>query len=98
RSISPQVAKTTNTIVAFNMPPEDARHLQRLQSAFTDLEVEISNAPEFSGVAVSDGRPVLFRSAPVKDDYMTNCVNGSLVSMISSSVTNIAGEPEINQI
>jgi hypothetical protein len=78
RSIAPQVVKTIDTVVAFNMPPDDARHLQRLKPTFADLELEISNAPEFHGVAVSDSRPILFRSGPVDDSYMRRTSAGEL--------------------
>jgi hypothetical protein len=65
RSIAPEVVKTIDTVVAFNMPPDDAKHLQRLKSAFAGLEVEVSNAREFHGIAVSQGGPVLFESQPI---------------------------------
>jgi hypothetical protein len=74
RSIAPQVVKTIDTVVAFNMPPEDAKHLQRLKSAFADLELEISNAHEFRGVAISDAGPVFFYSAPINDRFMQTCI------------------------
>src|SRR5262249_55253758 len=46
RSIAPEVVKTIDTVVAFHMPPDDARHLPRLKSPFAGLELEISNAAE----------------------------------------------------
>jgi hypothetical protein len=78
RSIAPEVVKTIDTVVAFNMQPDDAKHLQRLKSAFAGLETEISNAREFRGVAVSDGGPTFFESEPVDSGYMDACVDGSL--------------------
>jgi hypothetical protein len=76
RSIAPEVIKTIDTVVAFNMPPDDARHLQRLKSGFAGLEVEVSNAREFHGVAVSHGGPVFFQSQPIDGAYMEACVGG----------------------
>src|SRR6266699_5930233 len=42
RSIDLQVIKTIDTVVAFNMPFDDAKHIQRLKSGFAGLELEIS--------------------------------------------------------
>jgi hypothetical protein len=74
QSIAAQVVKTIDTIVAFNMPPEDAKHLRRLKAGFADLELTIANAPEFSGVAISGhGGSVAFRSGPVDPAFMAAC-------------------------
>ena len=78
RSIAPEVVKTIDTVIAFNMPPEDAKHLPRLKSAFTGLDGEIANAREFQGIAVADGGPVFFKSAPVDINYMRECAAGEL--------------------
>jgi hypothetical protein len=84
RSIAPEVVKTIDTVVAFNMQPDDAKHLQRLKSAFAGLEVEISNAREFQGVAVSQGGPVFFESEPIDGAYMKACVDGSLEERVGA--------------
>ncbi len=82
KSIAAQVAKTIDTIVAFNMPPEDAKHLMKLKPAFQDLELEISNAAEFRGVAVSAGGSISFCSQPIDTAFMKAAVNKSLERMI----------------
>jgi hypothetical protein len=89
RSIAPEVVKTINTVVAFNMPPDDAKHLQRLKSAFAGLEVEVSNAREFHGIAVSQGGPVLFESQPIDQSYMEACVGGSLEQALAGRATDV---------
>lgn len=81
-SIEPQVAKTIDTVVAFGMPPDDARHLRRLKAGFADLELEIANAAEFVGIAVRDAGPVLFGFAPVDQGYMDACADGTLPEVI----------------
>jgi hypothetical protein len=80
QSIAPQIRKTIDTVVAFNMPPDDAKHMQRLKSEFAGLELEISNAPEFHGVALSGGGPLRFKSSPVNTATMRACVDGTLAS------------------
>src|SRR5262249_4381039 len=44
----------------------------------------ICNAPVFHGIALSDGGPVFFKSAPVDRTYMEACVNRSLQTIISA--------------
>lgn len=79
QSIAAQVVKTIDTIVAFNMPPEDAKHLRRLKGGFADQELSISNAPEFNGVAISSqGGLVQFESGPVDIKFMQACADGTL--------------------
>jgi hypothetical protein len=78
KSIAAQVAKTIDTIIVFNMPPEDAKHLMKLKPAFQDLELEISNAPEFRGVAVSTGGSMSFSSQPVDVAFMRDAVDNRL--------------------
>jgi hypothetical protein len=78
RSIAPQVVKTIDTVVAFHMPPDDAKHLQRLKAGFAGLELAVSNAPEFHGIALADAGPVFFESEPVGPAYMRACADGSL--------------------
>jgi hypothetical protein len=78
QSIALQIRKTIDTVVAFNMPPDDAKHMQRLKSEFAGLELEISNAPEFHGVAISSGGPLRFKSSPVNINTMKACADGSL--------------------
>jgi len=92
RSIAPEVVKTIDTVVAFNMPPDDAKHLQRLKSAYTGLDLEISNTPEFRGVAVSTGGPIFFQSGPIDPSYMQSCVDKSLAAVITQQVD---AQPEI---
>ncbi len=82
RSIDLQVVKTIDTVVAFNMPFDDARHIQRLKSGFAGLELEISNAPEFRGVAIADAGPIFFQSSPVDENYMKVCADGLLETTI----------------
>lgn len=88
RSIAPQVVKTIDTVVAFNMPPDDAKHLQRLKSSFTGLESQISNADEFQGVAIADAGPVFFEAGPVDPGYMQACAKGTLPALITGRVTS----------
>ena len=89
QSIAAQVVKTIDTVVAFNMPPDDARHLRRLKVEFADRELAISNAPEFHGIAVSQGRPVDFRAEPVDPAFMVACVEGSLAERFATRGTPI---------
>ncbi len=86
RSIDLQVIKTIDTVVAFNMPFDDAKHIQRLKSGFAGLELEISNAPEFRGVAIADAGPIFFQSSPVDDSYMKLCADGLLEIIIENQV------------
>src|SRR5260221_7754385 len=86
KSIDLQVIKTIDTVVAFNMPFDDARHIQRLKSGFAGLELEISNAPEFRGVAIADAGPIFFQSSPVDDSYMKLCADGLLEIIIENQV------------
>jgi len=85
RSIAQQVVKTIDTVIAFHMPPDDAKYLQRLKPGFTGLELEIANAETFQGIAVADSGPVLFKSEPVNDPYMAACASGTLASHICGS-------------
>lgn len=84
KSIAAQVAKTIDTIIAFNMPPEDAKHLMRLKPQFQDLELEISNAPEFRGVAVSAAGAMSFASYPVDIPFMTDATSNRLEAAITT--------------
>jgi len=63
---------------AFNMPFDDARHSSNVWSGFAGLELEISNAPEFRGVAIADEALVFFQSSPVDENYMKVCADGLL--------------------
>jgi hypothetical protein len=85
KSIAAQVVKTIDTIIVFNMPPEDAKHLMRLKPAFQDLELEISNAPEFRGVAVSAGGAISFASQPVDVEFMRDAAANRLERTILAS-------------
>lgn len=107
QSIAPQIRKTINTVVAFNMPPDDAKHMQRLKSEFAGLELEISNAPEFHGVALSGGGPLRFKSSPVNEATMRACADGSLATKmiaraekqgIVQQATNPEPPPEVPSI
>jgi hypothetical protein len=100
RSIAPQVAKTIDTVVAFNMPPDDAVHLRRLKSVFADLELQIANAAEFRGVVVKDAGPVDFQSMPVGSEYMAYCASGRLEEYIHQRMpaNSIASEPETEDL
>ncbi len=84
RSIDLQVVKTIDTVVAFNMPFDDAKHIQRLKSGFAGLELEISNAPEFRGVAIADAGPIFFQSSPVDETYMEKCADKLLKDIIAN--------------
>lgn len=86
KSIAKEVIKTIDTVVAFNMPPDDAKQLQRLKSGFSGLELEISNAAEFRGVAISTGGPIFFQSSPVDKGYMKDCVDHLLEKKILESI------------
>jgi hypothetical protein len=94
KSIAPQIAKTIDVVTVFNVPPEDAKHLHRLKSAFEGMEQEISNAPVFQGVAVSDGGPVFFESGPVDLPYMQLCDASSVEEHIKAKGASTSGTPE----
>jgi len=91
-SIDLQVVKTIDTVVVFNMPFDDAKHVQRLKSGFTGLELEISNAPEFRGIAISDGGPIFFQSSPVDETYMHACADGLLETIIENRIEEEPGD------
>lgn len=94
RSIDLQVVKTIDTVVAFNMPFDDARHIHHLKSGFAGLELEISNAPEFRGIAISDAGPIFFQSSPVDDSYMELCSDG-LLEVIIENQLDVGLVPEV---
>jgi hypothetical protein len=73
RSIASEIAWTIDTVIAFNMPPDNAKYLTRLKSAFAEFEYYLANAGVFEGVAVAGGGAVLFRSGPVTPEYMRAC-------------------------
>jgi hypothetical protein len=66
------------------MPLTDAQHIQRLKTGFTGLELDISNAPEFQGVAIAEAGPILFQSFPVTKGYMQQCADGHLAKAIQT--------------
>ncbi len=82
RSIAAEIAATLDTIVAFNMPPDNADYLSRLQSAFGQYKHAIMNARTFEGVAISRGRATPFRAEPVLPAYMQACVEDSLADYL----------------
>ncbi len=79
------------------MPPDDAKHLQHLKSGFSGLELEISNAAEFRGVAISTGGPVFFQSSPIDKEYMESCSDGSLKEKILHSLTAESAHPDTSK-
>ena len=95
KSIDLQVVKTIDTVVAFHMPLDDARHIQRLKTGFAGLELEISNAPKFQGVAIADAGPIPFQSTPIGEPYMQYCADGLLATMIENRhESTVASENE----
>lgn len=52
RSIAPEIAWTIDTVIAFHMPPDNAKYLSRLKSAFNQFDYTLANAHVFEGVAV----------------------------------------------
>ncbi|MDP2860003.1 MAG: DUF87 domain-containing protein, partial [Bacillota bacterium] len=71
RSLASEIANTIDVIIAFNMPPENARYLARLNSGFSGRELWLANAAEFEGIAVAGGGALAFTSRPVGPPYMT---------------------------
>jgi hypothetical protein len=96
QSIAPQVVKTIDTVIAFNMPPDDAKHLQRLKSGFTGLELSISNAGEFEGVAIADAGPVFFVSGPTTTTEMAAAATGSLAASFVESLSGDTTEADLD--
>lgn len=78
RSIASEIVWTIDTVIAFNMPPDNAKYLTRLKSAFNQFEYYLANAGVFEGVAVASGGAVLFRSGPVTPEYMQACAEQRL--------------------
>jgi hypothetical protein len=98
RSIAPEVVKTIDTVVAFNMPPDDAKLLKQLKSAFAGVEVEVGNAREFHGIAVSQGGPVLFESQPIDQTYMEACALGSLEQVLGGRATGLRDNADQEEV
>jgi hypothetical protein len=97
RSIASEIANTIDTVIAFNMSPDNAKTLARLKSGFSGLELQIANAAEFEGIAIADAGPVAFRSGPITPEYMQVCAAGRLESYIKDRVPaeepSSAGKP-----
>jgi len=84
RSIASEIAWTIDTVIAFHMPPDNAKYLTRLKSAFNQLEYYLANAGVFEGVAVANGGAILFRSGPVTPEYMQASADGRLDEYLAS--------------
>jgi hypothetical protein len=78
RSIASEIAWTIDTVIAFHMPPDNAKYLARLKSAFDQFEYYLANASVFEGVAATSGGAILFRSGPVTPEYMQACAEWQL--------------------
>jgi DNA helicase HerA-like ATPase len=83
RSIASEIVWTIDTVIAFNMPPENAKYLTRLKSAFNQFEYYLANAGIFEGVAVASDGAVLFRSGPVTPEYLQACAEQRLNEHLS---------------
>src|SRR5205823_8696722 len=72
RSITREVAHTLDTVICFQVPPDDAKHLGRLKSGFNDeaIQLAVSSAPRFQGVAMTNRGPIFFKNGPVDVSYM----------------------------
>ena len=87
RSIASEIAWTIDTVIAFHMPPDNAKYLMRLKSAFNQFEYYLANANVFEGVAVASGGAILFRSGPVTPKYMQACAERRLDEYLASLAT-----------
>lgn len=86
QSIGPTIGKTMDAIVAFNMPPDDAKYLSRFKIGFAGLETLVSNLHPLDGIAIARGGPVHFRLPVVDEQYMQSCmVANGLTDMIAES-------------
>jgi hypothetical protein len=93
RSIASEIAWTIDTVIAFHMPPDNAKYLTRLKSAFNQFEYYLANAGVFEGVAVASGGAILFRSGPVTPEYMQACAEQRLDEHVASLVPeSVQGE------
>jgi hypothetical protein len=84
RSIASEIVWTIDTVIAFSMPPDNAKYLTRLKSAFNQFEYYLANAGVFEGVAVASGGAILFRSGPVTPEYMQACAELRLNQHLAS--------------
>jgi hypothetical protein len=82
RSVASEIANTIDTVIAFNMSPDNAKSMARLKSGFSGLELQLANAAEFEGIAIADAGPVGFRSGPITPEYMQRCADGCLEDYI----------------
>ncbi|MCL4299157.1 MAG: DUF87 domain-containing protein [Anaerolineae bacterium] len=89
RSIASEIAWTIDTIIAFHMPPDNAKYLTRLKSAFTQFEYYLANAKAFEGVATTaNNGALLFRAFPVSPEYMVACAEerlGEYLTLLAAS-------------
>jgi DNA helicase HerA-like ATPase len=97
RSIASEIAWTIDTVIAFHMPPDNAKYLTRLKSAFNQLEYYLANAGVFEGVAVASGGAILFRSDPVTPEYMQACAEQRLDEYLASLAPE-SGQEEDAQV
>jgi hypothetical protein len=86
RSVASEIASTIDTVIAFNMSPDNAKTMARLKSGFSGLELQLANAAEFEGIAIADAGPVAFRSSPITPEYMHVCTAGRLEDYIKDRV------------
>ena len=86
RSVASEIASTIDTVIAFNMSPDNAKTMARLKSGFSGLEWQLANAAEFEGIAIADAGPVAFRSSPITPEYMHGCTAGRLEDYIKDRV------------
>jgi hypothetical protein len=86
RSVASEIASTIDTVIAFNMSPDNAKTMTRLKSGFSGLELQLANAAEFEGIAIADAGPVAFRSGPITPEYMHVCAAGRLEDYIKDRV------------
>lgn len=84
RSIAPEVAHTLDTIVAFQMPPENIRHLTTIRSVFRSHVYTLENARVFEGVAVTEDGVLAFQAVPVTEAYMKACARLDLEGYLKS--------------
>jgi hypothetical protein len=97
RSIASEIAWTIDTVIAFHMPPDNAKYLTRLKSAFNQFEYYLANAGVFEGVAVASGGAILFRSGPVTPEYMQACAEQRLDEYLASLAPE-SGQEEDAQV
>ena len=97
QSIASEIAWTIDTVIAFHMPPDNAKYLTRLKSAFNQFEHYLANARPFEGVAATSGGAILFKSYPVTSRYMEACARQTLDQHLVSEAQESGDAQELEE-